>query len=101
MKLFAFDHFAAQTPDLSGQRALFTFIGLCELAGGLGLILPGLTKVLPALTKWAATGLATIMVLATAFHLLRGEYSHAPVTVIFFALAAFVAYGRGFRIRTA
>jgi hypothetical protein len=41
--------------------------------------------------------LATIMVLATALHLVHREFSHVVVTVILFALAAFVVYGRGFR----
>ena len=97
MKLFAFDQFAASAPALADQRGLVTFIGIAELAGALGLILPALTKILPILTTWAAIGLATIMVLATGFHLTRGEFSHAVVTVILLALAAFVIYARGFR----
>jgi uncharacterized membrane protein YphA (DoxX/SURF4 family) len=97
MKLFAFDQYAAMAPELAGQRGLVTFIGLAELAGAAGLILPRLTGIVPVLTTWAASGLATIMVLATGFHLLRGEVSHAVVTVILLALASFVIYGRGFR----
>src|ERR1700733_9925996 len=85
IKLFAFDQFAASAPALADQRGLVTFIGIAELAGALGLILPALTKILPILTTWAAVGLATIMVLATAFHLSRGEFSHGTVTVIIFA----------------
>ena len=97
MKLFAFDQFAASAPALADQRALVTFIGIAELAGAIGLILPALTKILPVLTTWAAVGLATIMVLATGFHLSRGEVSHAVVTVILLALAAFVIFARGFK----
>jgi hypothetical protein len=37
------------------------------------------------------------MVLATGFHLSRGEFSHTLVTIILPALACFVVYGRGFR----
>jgi putative oxidoreductase len=96
MKLFAFDQFAASAPALADERGLVTFIGIAELAGALGLILPALTNILPVLTTWAAVGLATIMVLATGFHLMRGEFSHAIVTVILLALAAFVIYARGF-----
>jgi putative oxidoreductase len=96
MKLFAFDQFAASAPALAGERGLVTFIGIAELAGALGLILPALTNILPVLTTWAAVGLATIMVLATGFHLTRGEFSHAIVTVILLALAAFVIDARGF-----
>lgn len=97
MKLFAFDQFAASAPALADQRGLVTFIGIVELAGAIGLILPALIKILPTLTTWAAVGLATIMVLATGFHLSRGEFSHAIVTVILLALASFVIYARGFR----
>jgi uncharacterized membrane protein YphA (DoxX/SURF4 family) len=97
MKLFAFDQFAASAPALANQRGLVTFIGIAELAGALGLILPRLTGILPVLTTWAAAGLATIMVLATGFHLMRSEISHAVVTIILLSLATFVVYGRGFR----
>ena len=94
MKLFAFDQFAASAPALADQRGLITFIGISELAGALGLILPRLTRILPILTAWAAVGLATILFLATGFHLYRGEISHAVPAVILLALASFVAYGR-------
>ena len=97
MKLFAFDQFVASAPALADQGGLVTFIGICELAGAIGLILPALTKVMPVLTTWAAVGLATIMMLATGFHLSRGEMSHAVITVVLLALAAFVVYGRGFK----
>jgi hypothetical protein len=100
MKLFAFDKIAAQIPALADQHGLVIFIGTCEVAGALGLILPGLTKIMPFLMTWAAAGLATIMVLATGFHLMRGEYSHVFITLTIFALAAFVVYGRGFRTKS-
>lgn len=96
MKLFAFDQFAASAPTLAGRQGLVTFIGVVEMAGAIGLILPRLTGIFPVLTTWAAIGLAVIMALGTGFHLLQGEYSHLPVTIILFALAAFVAWGRGF-----
>jgi uncharacterized membrane protein YphA (DoxX/SURF4 family) len=97
MKLFAFDQFVASAPALTDQRGLVTFIGIAEVAGALGLILPALTKIYPILTTWAAVGLSTIMVLATGFHLCRGEVSHAVVTIILLALAAFVVFGRVFQ----
>jgi hypothetical protein len=100
MKLFAFDQFAASAPALADHRGLVTFIGIAELAGAVGLILPRLTGILPVLTAWAALGLATIMFLATGFHLMRGEYSHGLIAVILFVLAAFVTYGRGFELRS-
>jgi putative oxidoreductase len=76
---------------------LVTFIGIAELGGGIGLIVPALTRIFPVLTTWAAVGLAAIMFLATGFHLFRGEISHAVVTVILLALAAFVIFARGFK----
>ena len=96
MKLFAFAHYAAMAPEMANQRALVRFIGVCELAGAAGLILPALTIILPVLTTWAAVGLGTIMVLATGFHLSRGELAHAVITVVLLGLAACVVYGRGF-----
>ena len=96
MKLFAFAHYVQMAPEMANQRGLVTFIGVCELAGAIGLILPTLTGVMPVLTTWAAAGLGTIMVLATGFHLTRGEISHAGITVVLLALAVFVAYRRGF-----
>jgi hypothetical protein len=84
---------------------LVIFIGVCEVAGALGVILPGLTRVKPGLVPLAALGLATIMVLATLLHLSRGEGSHAVTTVILLVIALFVAWGRWkkapFRPRTA
>ena len=97
MKLFAFDKMAAQMPVFAHQHGLIIFIGLCEVAGAIGLILPILTGIYPILTAWAAAGLATIMVLAAGFHLYRGEADHLPPVVILFLLAAFIVWGRGFR----
>jgi uncharacterized membrane protein YphA (DoxX/SURF4 family) len=97
MKLFAFSKFAEGAPALAGHPTLVTFIGIVELAGAAGLILPGMTKIMPVLTTWAALGLATIMILATAFHLSLGEGSHAVVTLVLLILAVFVVVGRGFK----
>ena len=74
--------------------ALIKFIGLAEVAGGLGLILPSATRIKPNLTKLAATGLCVIMVLAAGVHVFRGEFAVVPVNVILFALAALVIWGR-------
>lgn len=54
---------------MPGVRA----IGAVEVAGALGLILPPLTGIAPALAIWAAGGLAVVQVLAAIFHLSRGE----------------------------
>ncbi len=74
--------------------ALVRFIGLAELAGALGLVLPALTRIKPRLTPLAATGLALITVLAAVFHLWRGEPQVLPVNLVFGGLAALIAWGR-------
>ena len=73
---------------------LIKFIGLAEVAGALGLILPSATRIMPHLTKLAAAGLALIMVLAAGLHIIRGEFEVLPMNVILFALAALVIWGR-------
>lgn len=73
---------------------LVRFIGLSELLGGLGLILPALLRIKPVLTPWAATGLATVMVLALLFHISRGEYTMIAMNGVLTLIAAFIACGR-------
>jgi uncharacterized membrane protein len=70
------------------------FIGIVELLGALGLILPAATGIAPILTPIAATGLALVMVLAAATHIRRKEPSGVAVNAVLFALAVFVAWGR-------
>lgn len=71
---------------------LIRFIGVAEVAGSLGMILPALLRIKPMLTGWAGVGLATIMVLATAHHASRSE--PFALTLGFGFLAVFVAWGR-------
>ena len=74
--------------------ALVRFIGVAELAGALGLLLPAATRIRPMLTPLAAVGLATMMALAIPFHLLRGEGSAVIINLVLGALAVLVALGR-------
>jgi hypothetical protein len=73
---------------------LVRFIGLAELLGGIGLILPMLIGVLPWLTVAAAMGLSIVMVSAGVFHLARHEASLVPVNVVLLILALVVVVGR-------
>jgi uncharacterized membrane protein YphA (DoxX/SURF4 family) len=75
-------------------EGLVRFIGVAEVLGGLGLILPAATRILPWLTPVAAAGLALDMLLATLFHLVRGEGGVGVVPLLLGLLAALVAYGR-------
>ena len=70
------------------------FIGVAEVLGALGLILPGLLRIRPGLTPLAAAGLVIIMIGATAVTLAGGEVLTAIMPVVAGLLAAFVAYGR-------
>ena len=75
-------------------QALITFIGVMELLGALGLVLPGLTGIRPFLTPLAAAGLVLITVGATVYQLAAGETGNAVFAVGIGLLCAFVAYGR-------
>jgi uncharacterized membrane protein len=70
------------------------FSGIAEILGGLGLILPGVTKIQTRLTSLAGAGLVLVMVGAAIFHITRGEAPNIVQNIILGALAAFVAYGR-------
>jgi uncharacterized membrane protein YphA (DoxX/SURF4 family) len=68
--------------------------GTAEILGGLGLILPGVTRIQTRLTPLAALGLILVMLGAAVFHIIRGESNNIVQNLILAALLAFVAYGR-------
>jgi uncharacterized membrane protein YphA (DoxX/SURF4 family) len=70
------------------------FIGVCEVLGGLGLILPGLLRIRPGLTPLAAAGLVIIMIGATVLSFAADGMAAAIIPFVTGILAAFVAYGR-------
>ena len=72
------------------------FIGVAELLGAIGLILPKATGILPWLTVAAAIGLIIVMISAAIFHASRKEYSHIGPNIVLLLLAAFIAVGRWF-----
>jgi uncharacterized membrane protein len=69
-------------------------IGVAEVAGALGLILPALTGIATFLVPTAAAGLVLLMIGAAITHLKRGETQMVFVNVVLGALALFVAVGR-------
>lgn len=73
---------------------LIRFIGVCEVLGGIGLILPGLLRIKPALTPLAAAGLVIIMIGATVVTFMADGLGPALGPLVVGILAAFVAYGR-------
>jgi DoxX-like family len=70
------------------------FIGVAEVLGATGLILPGLLHIRTGLTPLAAAGLVLIMIGATVLTLAGGEVSLALIPLVVGLLSAFVAYGR-------
>ena len=70
------------------------FLGVAEVAAAIGLTLPGMTRVMPWLVSWAAVGIVIVMISATAWHLVRAEYTSAVITFVLLLMASYVAYMR-------
>ncbi len=73
---------------------LVRFVGVCEVLGALGLILPGLLRTKPWLTPLAAAGLVVVMIGATAVSMAADGAAAGVVPLVVGLLAAVVAYGR-------
>jgi len=90
----------APPPEIAVQmnaslpRWFQVFLGVAEVLAAVGLTLPGLTRILPWLVVWAAGGIMIVMVSATAYHLMRGEFISAATTLLLLVMATFVAYQR-------
>ncbi len=85
---------ALMTAQLPLPGLFLRFIGVCEVAGALGLILPGLTRIQRRLTPLAACGLVVLMVGAVVLTLASQGGAGAVVPLVVGVLAAAVAYGR-------
>ena len=85
---------AAQMKWPAELPRLTRFVGIAEVLGAIGLILPVLTGILAFLTPLAALGLVVVQVLAIGFHIMRKEPQILPANLVLLALAAFVAWGR-------
>jgi uncharacterized membrane protein YphA (DoxX/SURF4 family) len=95
MKIFAYGKYKA-TSEKNGpsglDHGLVTFIGLAELAGAVGIVLPMAVNVTPWLSPVAAAGLATVMLLAVFYLVRRHEPPAAPAVLLLLALL--VSVGR-------
>lgn len=100
MKAFQSTEVLAESlPWISSTPAtLVKFIGVSELMGGLGLLLPSILRIKPYLTVWAAIGLAVVMILAAGFHSYGGEFSVIGANALFMILALFIAWGRSKKV---
>ncbi|WP_306052931.1 DoxX family protein [Natronococcus wangiae] len=70
------------------------FIGVAEVLGAIGLVIPGLLHIRENLTPLAAAGLVVITIGATALTLVGGDIVLALIPLLVGLLSALVAYGR-------
>jgi uncharacterized membrane protein YphA (DoxX/SURF4 family) len=70
------------------------FVGVCEVLGGLGLLLPGIFHIRESLTPLAAAGLVIIMIGATVVTIMGGMVAMALFPFVVGLMAGFVVYGR-------
>lgn len=82
------------TRDIRLPGAFLRFIGVAEILGAIGLIVPSLFRIRPGLTPLAAAGLVIIMIGATVLSVMIGGVVMALMPFVVALLAAFVAYGR-------
>ena len=84
----------AMTGPIPVPGLFLRFIGVAEVLGAIGLILPGALRIRPGLTPLAAAGLVIIMIGATVLTLAGGAVALALIPLVVGVHAAFVAYGR-------
>ncbi|RKG84055.1 DoxX family protein [Corallococcus terminator] len=91
-QLAAMIPWAGQVPG-----AFLQATAVIDLCGGLGIVLPSLTRIKPGLTVLAALGCAALQVSAIVFHVSRGEAANTPFNFFLVALSLFVFWGRRYR----
>lgn len=82
------------TKDIDLSVPFLRFIGVCEVLGAFGLILPGLLRIRRGLTPLTAAGLVIIMIGATVVTVASMGVAPAMFPLVVGILTAFVAYGR-------
>jgi len=85
---------AEMTKQIPMPGAFLRFIGVAEVAGALGLILPGIFRIARRLTPIAAGGLVIIMSGAVGITMAGGQIAPALVPLVVGILAGVVSYGR-------
>lgn len=94
-KAFQYEKVKSSMPwAKDASKGYVNFIGWAELLGGIGLIIPWATDIVPILTPIAAVGIAVIMLLSAVVHAKRKEYQAIGMNIILLALAVFVAVMR-------
>lgn len=70
------------------------YIGVLDILGGLGLILPGLLNIYPRITGYTALGIAILMVAAMVLHIDRYEFGAIWINIFILIAGVIIAYGR-------
>lgn len=81
-------------PWIKDYPTLVFLTGMVDVLGGLGLLLPAILRVKPGLTILAAYGIMALMLVASVFHILRGEAKDIGFNIFVLLLAVFIAWGR-------
>lgn len=96
--------FLVPPPDIAVQmdatlpRWFQVFLGVAEVLAGVGLTVPGLTRIQPWLVPAAAAGVIVVLVSATVWHLVRAEFSSGAITFVLLLMAVFLGHGRWRRL---
>jgi hypothetical protein len=86
---------ASKMPWMGQVSPAFLYAtALFDLLGGLGVLLPSVTRIKPGLAVLAAVGCVALQLSAILFHFSRGEAANTPFNFFLIALALFVAWGR-------
>jgi len=91
-ELAALIPWAGQVP-----RGFLQATAVIDLLGGIGVLLPALTRIKPGLTVLAALGCALLQLSAIVFHVSRGEAINTPFNFLLVGLSLFVGWGRRYR----
>ena len=86
---------AAKMPWMGQVSPSFLYVtAVLDILGGLGVLLPSVTRIKPGLAVLAALGCVALMAGAILFHLSRGEAADTPFNFLLLVLSLFVAWGR-------
>ena len=95
MKFMPIEKIAVMMPWMGQVSPIFLrLLGLVDLLGAIGLIIPALLRIKPQLTPWAALCVMALMISASIFHVSRGEASAIGFNIFSALIAAFIAWGR-------
>lgn len=76
------------------SKPILSVVAVCTFLGTLGLVLPGILGLSPWITPMTAVILAFMLLMSIFFHIKGREKPKIFVSIVLFALAAFVAFGR-------